>query len=242
MMIFLEIGQAGTLKTSSTLFEPWMIGIFMAILVVLAWIRVAAPESFSQLGKGLFNIRVLRQLIREEGTIAALVSRLLGLCFFLIISLGLYLGMQIFGATTFGLSGFGLYSVLFAGLMAMYAVKLVGIFAIRFILGGDFGLNEMIFNLLAHNNIVGLLSFPLILLVVVIPAEVHSEALGVTQSLWPKTLLILTASIVIIAYISRLCRAMINSVQLRLSSVYIIFYLCTLEFLPLALLNQALKG
>ena len=242
MMIFLEIGQVGTLKASATLFEPWMIGIFLAILVVLAWIRVASPESFSQLGKGLFNIRVLRQLIREEGTIAALVSRLLGLCFFLIISLGLYLGIQIFGATTFGLSGFGLYSVLFAGLMAMYAVKLVGIFAIRFILGGDFGLNEMIFNLLAHNNIVGLLSFPLILLVVVMPAEVHSEGIGVTQSLWPKILLILAASIVIIAYISRLCRAMINSVQLRLSSVYIIFYLCTLEFLPLALLNQALKG
>ena len=242
MMIFLEIGQAGTLKTSATLFEPWMIGIFLTILVVLAWIRVASPESFSQLAKGLFNIRILRQLIREEGTIAALVSRLLGLCFFLIISLGLYLGIQVFGATTFGLSGFGLYSVLIGGLMAMYAVKLVGIFAIRFILGGDFGLNEMIFNLLAHNNVVGLLSFPLILLAVVMPAEVHNEALGINQSLWPKIFLILASSIVIIAYISRLCRAMINSVQSRLSSVYIIFYLCTLEFLPLALLNQALKS
>jgi len=242
MMTFLEIGQNGALKTSITLFEPWMIGIFLAILVVLAWIRVASPESFFQLGKGLFNIRILRQLIREEGTIAALVSRLLGLCFFLIIGLGLYLGIQVFGVTTFGLSGFGLYSVLFAGLMAMYAVKMVGIFAIRFILGGDFGLNELIFNLLAHNNVVGLLSFPLILLVVVVPADVYSENLGISQSLWPKTLLILAASIVIIAYVSRLSRALINSVQLRLSSVYIIFYLCTLEFLPLALLAQALKG
>ena len=46
MMTFLEIGQNGALKTSITLFEPWMIGIFLAILVVLAWIRVASPESF----------------------------------------------------------------------------------------------------------------------------------------------------------------------------------------------------
>lgn len=242
MTQFSEIVQIGTLKVSPNLFEAWMLGVFLIVLFVLAWIRVSSPQSFSQLGRALLNIRLLRQLIREEGAFASLVSRLLGLCFFLIVALGLYMGVQAFGIYSYGLTGVMLYGMLLVGMIIMYAVKMVGIFLIRFFLGGDYGLNEMIFSLQAHNNMIGLLAFPIVLMVAVVPVEVYDEIAGVTTTVWPKILLGMAATVVVAAYISRLVRGMINSVQLRLSSVYIIFYLCTLEFLPLALLAKVLEG
>ena len=241
-ILLLNIAQAGTLKPTPILFEVWMIGVLVSVLIILAWIRVSSPESFAQLSKGLFNVRLLRQLIREEGTIASLVSRLLSWCFFLMVALTAYLGIAVSGVHTFGLSGFTLYAVLAGGLLVIYLIKIAGLLIFRFLVGGDYGLNEMIFNLVAHNNIVGLLVFPIVIIAAVVPTELYNETAGVTQSIVSALLLGLAALIVIVAYVSRLVRGIINSVQQRLPSIYIILYLCTLEFLPLALLVKALKS
>jgi hypothetical protein len=240
--LLLTIAQTGTLKPTPNLFEVWMIGVLVLVLIILAWIRVSSPESFSQLGKGLFNVRLLRQLIREEGTIASLVSRLLSWCFFLILGLTAYMGITVSGVSAFGLFGVSLYAVLVGGLLTIYLLKIAGLLIFRFLVGGDYGLNEMIFNLVAHNNIVGLLVFPIVIIAAVVPTELYNETTGVTQSIAPALLLGLATIVIIVAYVSRLIRGLINSVQQRLPSIYIILYLCTLEFLPLALLVKALKS
>lgn len=242
MLGLIYIAQAGSVRTATNFLEGWMVPVFLAILVIIAWIRITSPTAIPQVAKALFNVRLLRQMMREEGVISSMASRLLSLCFLLVTAMAIYLAVRTFGADSYNFSGIAFYGALVGSLLAMYAVKILSMGLFRFVVGGDFGLNELVYSMLAHNNIIGLCLFPIVLIAAVIPSQVYTQRGLIEPSIWPGLFLILAGIIVGIAYISRLVRGAVNSIQIRLPAIYIIFYLCTLEILPLVVLAKALKS
>jgi hypothetical protein len=210
-----------TLRQAVNLSEDWMILIFLFTLVSLAYTRRVHPARIFRLWSSMWNIRTMRQTIREEPNTPR-ANLLFNSIFYLQAGLAVYAGIEYFKPDVQA-EGYALYAVIVASIFGIYLLKRITLRAISLLTAGDFSLSEYEYSVFLTNRMLGLLLFPMGLAIAYFP---------VYQA---KTFILLSVGIIAVAIIYRLLRSILTAVESGVTPFYILFYICTLEILPSAL-------
>ena len=191
---------------------------WVLILLNLVFIAVAKTKNPGYF-KALFTTAILnRQLLQatqEDLKITSTSSVLLTFTYFNVLAI-------VVGFLSFG--NFGSASILFLGILVMLAIiKWATISFIAYVSQTKNGILEHTYNHFIFYQIGGLIMTPFLLFTHFIPAEF--------QAITTTICLILVMLLLFIREIQSLQRAL----KARVSVLYIILYLCTLEILPLVL-------
>jgi hypothetical protein len=208
-------------RQPENLSEDWMILVFVFTLVCLAYTRKVHPARISRLWNSMWNIRTMRQTIREEPNTPR-ANLLFNTVFYLQAALVVYSGVKCF-RPAFSLNGALTYLAIVAILFGIYLLKRITLRGISLLSAGDFSLTEYEYSIFLTNRMLGLVLFPLGLCIAYFPI---TQAAG----------LIITGGIIIATTILyRLIRSILTAVESGVTPFYILFYICTLEILPTAI-------
>jgi hypothetical protein len=210
-----------TLREAVNLSEDWMILIFLFTLVSLAYTRRVHPARIFRLWNSMWNIRTMRQTIREEPNTPR-ANLLFNTIFYLQAGLALYAGIGYF-KPNIQTGGPLLYALIVASVFGIYLAKRITLRAISILTAGDFSLSEYEYSVSLTNRMLGLVLFPLGLAIAYFP---------VYQA---KNIIVLSGVLIVLTLVYRLLRSILTAVESGVTPFYILFYICTLEILPSAL-------
>jgi len=209
------------LRQAVNLSEDWMILVFLFTLISLAYTRKVHPARISRLWNSMWNIRTMRQIIREEPNTPR-ANLLFNSVFYLQAALVVYGGVKCF-RPDIHVNGLLTYAGVVAVLFGIYLLKRITLRGISLLSAGDFSLTEYEYSVFLTNRMLGLVLFPLGLCIAYFPV-------------YQAKTLILVGGISIATSISyRLFRSFLTAVESGVTPFYILFYICTLEILPTAI-------
>lgn len=215
------------LRPMTQLAEDWMFLVFLLGVLAMAWSRYNLPGRLARAAQSAFNIRLMRQVMREESRTPR-ENVLFNFIFFTQLALFIYLLCKYWNITISGIGGAALYAILFALVIAIYALKVLGIAVVQFIANGDFGLSEYRYHTLLVYRLAGIALVP-------INAIVAYSDLSLSLHLAWASAIVLS-----FAFAYRLFRGLFTGINSGVSPFYIFFYICTLEILPLLVFYRAL--
>jgi hypothetical protein len=216
------------IRPNVNLSEDWMILVFLFALITVAYTRRFHPLRINRLWNSTWNVRILRQAIREEPNTPR-ANLLFNISFYLLTSLVLYLAVKHYAIKPLGFSGIGLYLLILLGVVLAYAIKTGGIRLVQVMGDGDFGLTEYEYNLFLINRVIGLFLFPITLFLAYSPLQMAEP-------------FVFTALLLFLAMITyRMIRGLFNAASSGVPVFYIFFYICTLEILPIVVCAKALS-
>jgi len=210
-----------SLRSAVNLSEDWMILVFLFALVSLAYTRKVHPTRLSRLWNSMWNIRTMRQTIREEPNTPR-ANLLFNTVYYFQAGLIVYSGIKCF-KPSIQLQGLWSFLCMVGVLFAIYFTKKISLRIISILSDGDYSLSEYEYSIFLTNRLLGLILFPLGLAAVYFPVF---QAQGV---------IVASAVLVGTAIVYRLLRSILTAVESGVTPFYILFYICTLEILPSAL-------
>ncbi len=209
--------------------SEWLGILFILIIAVLTWVRFNYSKRFQQLFSAAINQRLMRQLMRQELVFSHRASIVLTIVFVFSLSSFLYVADSTFSWTILDASGFQLWLQYFALIVLIYLVKILSIEWIKLLADGDFGLSEYEYDIFIINKASGLFIFPIAMLGAYLFRPQAEVIIGI-------------GFIILLGmYIYRWIRGLGNAIRLHVPVFYIILYFCTLEILPLAILQRVLS-
>ncbi len=211
----------GTLREAVNLSEDWMVLVFLFTLVSLAYTRRVHPARIFRLWNSMWNIRTMRQTIREEPNTPR-ANLLFNSVFYLQAGIIAYAGIKCF-RPDINLNGVLPYLTLVGILFGIYLLKRILLRSIAVLSAGDYSLSEYEYSVFLTNRMLGLLLFPLALAIAYFPSQQAAS------------IIVGSAAIILIAISYRLIRSLLTAVESGVTPFYILFYICTLEILPSAL-------
>ncbi|MFY7972509.1 MAG: DUF4271 domain-containing protein [Flavobacteriales bacterium] len=221
-------------RQATQLSEDWMFLVFLLVIAPIAWTKATQPGRISRVWQSSINVRLLRQVIREEPN-TTMASWILNSAFYLSGALLIYLTIKfyLFGkyhvSLPWGLNGIVLYLFLLVILLITYFIKSLTPSIVAFFSGRDNGLSEYRFTIQLTNRLAVFILFPSALAAAYLPLAHAEYAILTGLSLWG------------FALIYRLLRASLNAIQSGIPVFYILFYICTLEILPILICFRALN-
>jgi hypothetical protein len=204
----------------------WLFLLFLFLIGVLAYLRVAYGKYLSLIGKAFLSNNVTTQIARDENMLVQRASIMLSVVFYLSASLLIYTTSVHYNWKIIGIStGFIRYLFIAVLIAIIYLIK----FFILRISGWLFDINKettvYLFNVSLINNMLGMALIPILAIDVFF---------GMGSINWLLTLAVI---LVAAAYIYRLIRGIIIGIGASPASpAYLFLYLCTLEIAPLFLL------
>lgn len=199
----------------------WIASVLFVAFLALVVLRVFDRRRLNQVLNAFLRYSSVNLLYREEYAITNRTSLLLLLNFFVVTPLFIYQVLPYFGVHSERLPGPALFGLLAGGMAAIYFVKLIMIRFLGFIFDVSDAAGEYAFNVLLFNKTLGLLLFPVTVLlafaVQLPPVYLVWTGLG----LW---------SLVLVYRMLRL--SIIGISEASVSVMYLFLYLCTLEILP----------
>lgn len=214
-------------RESPNLYESWMLPVLLLILAIVAYVRGAYGRRLSRLFNSLWRIQILRQVMREELVFSHRASILLHFNFVLVAALAIYAWMNVTGRSIFKLEGFPLYACLAGIVASVYISKLILTAVLRKVFKDPGLIREYLFEVFLINKAAGILLLPLALALIILNiSKAHTLILAIGVS----TLLFI---------VFRFIQGLRLSLDYKVSGVYIILYLCTLEILPFLVLAKA---
>jgi len=220
-----------TERSVTYLSEGWMFLVFLAMFGLLSIVRWNYNKNLKELFKAVVNVRMLREILREEIVLASRASQLLTVLACLSYSLFFYLFFKHLGFSfqSLKIDGFLHFLFILSIVVALYFIKILVLNLVKFLFEGDYSLTEYEFNFILLIKVVGLSLIPVSLLL-----AYYSEG----SRMW-----LLNAGIVVmtLGLVWRWVRGFSNALLSGVSLVYIILYLCTLEILPVAVLLKAVS-
>jgi len=204
-----------------------MLPVLILILAIVAYVRGAYGRRLSRLFNSLWRIQILRQVMREELVFSHRASILLHFNFVLVASLTIYSWMKLSGKSIFQLEGFSLYISLAGIIASVYIVKLLVTLVLRTVFKDPGLIREYLFEVFLINKAAGILLLPLALGLIILNISNSSE------------LILIIAISACFFVVFRFVQGLRLSLDYKVSGVYIILYLCTLEILPLLVLARA---
>jgi hypothetical protein len=206
----------------------WGAAILFFSFTLIVILRVFDYRKLALLFNGFFRASSVSVMYREEYSLTSRISLLLLVNYLLIFPLFIWQVMGHFGAARDGLSGFTTISgiILCAYLVKIITTKMLGnIFEVKE------ASSEYVYNILLFNKTIGLILFPVCLL------------LAYARQI-PPEILIWTGIVswcLILVY--RLLRViLIGAANSNVSFFYIILYLCTLEIIPFVVILKVFVG
>jgi hypothetical protein len=208
------------------LFEPWMGVVFVVALIVVTVIKVQFPAFLQMIRWNFSNYRITRQAM-VDGDLEYRPEMLL-LFPVMLGALAWFIYLYVTANPMFSYpEGVGAFLKLLLILGLMYLVKFVSIALVNELTNGPSSLRIYLGNTLLLNLT---MAAPLLVLSLMVALSTGNLQAG---------LFIAGAVLVSGAYVLRLIRGVLAAIQERISLNYIILYLCTLEFLPLAVVAKA---
>lgn len=226
--------EIAVVRQATQLSEDWMFLVFLLIIAPIAWTKATQPGRLNRVWQSSINIRLLRQVIREEPNTTR-ATWILNSAFYLTASLFIYLTIKfyLFGkyqvSLPWGLSGVLLYLVLLVSVIITYFIKSLTPSIVSFFSGRDNGLFEYRFTIHLTNRLAVFILFPSALAAAYMPLGQAEYALLAGLILW------------VFVLVYRLLRASLNALQSGVPVFYILFYICTLEILPILICYRALN-
>lgn len=215
------------LRESPNLYEAWMLPVLLLIFSLIAYVRVAYGKRFNRLFSSLWRLQILRQVMREELVFSHRASILLHFNFVLVAALTLFSWMTITNRRLFNLDGFLLYASLAGIVASIYIVKLIFYSILRRVFKDPGIIREYLFEVFLINKAAGILLLPFIIgLVIANISKAHA-------------LILIIAISAFIFIVFRFIQGLRLSMDYKVSGIYIILYLCTLEILPFLVLTKA---
>ncbi len=198
----------------------WIVGLSILVLILLATVKLFFNNYFRQLFRSAFNFSSASRMFREKSLSLTHASFRIDIIFFLVFSLFLFQVGQAF-QIDFHLSEIIEYLILLGGVLVFFTVK-----KFLYFLQGSLSksipeTSEFLFNMNNYNRVLGLLLFPVCMVIAFTP-------LAETDPV------ILTGFVLIgMIYILLILRGIKILMRKHFSIFYLILYLCTLEILPL---------
>lgn len=206
----------------------WGAAILFFSFTLIVILRVFDYRKLALLFNGFFRASSVSAMYREEYSITSRISLLLLVNYLLVFPLFIWQVMGHFGAARDGLSGF---SVISGIILCAYLVKIIATRMLGNIFEVKEASSEYVYNILLFNKTIGLVLFPVCLLLAYarqIPAEIL---------IWGG----IVSWCLILVY--RLLRVILIGVSnSSVSFFYIILYLCTLEIIPFVVILKVFVG
>jgi hypothetical protein len=209
--------------------EDWMFFVFLLCILLITWSRLSEPGQLRRMLNSAFNIRLMRQEMREETQHR--YTRIIYLIVFSFMA-----GMCIYSAIRViapnlspGINPALFYLALSAAVGVVYIGKSLVVRLISHIAAGDFSLSEYLYSLLHLNQVSGILLLPMMLVVAYSNQKTASAVLAGAGVMLGLMLLY------------RWFRGVTNALSSGVPLFYIFFYLCTLEILPLLVIAKAIR-
>lgn len=208
------------LRPPTRLAEDWMFLVPILSLIIIAYSKSVYPNRFKNMWRSTYNAILLRQMIREESNIPK--EYILHFANYVMLSgLALFSVFKLFEIPVFGLSGVMLYLASCGIITLLYFIKGIGVTITSFVINGDFTLSEYRYVVFLVNRIMGAVLLPLVIMLVYGPLN------------QARYYLIAIAAVLILAYLYRVGKGLINALRSGVGVFYIFFYICTLEILPI---------
>ncbi|MCA6361451.1 MAG: DUF4271 domain-containing protein [Bacteroidetes bacterium] len=198
--------------------SSWVSLFLFAAFAALVVLRVFDGRRLTQLAGGFFRASSVSMLYREENALTGRASLLLIINFLLVTPLFVWQTIGYFSLPQEGMLQYGALALAF---VLLYLIKSVATRFMGFVFDKKEAALEYIYNILLFNKTLGLLLFPVTVLLA-FAHEIPPEWLVFTGlGLWG----------IILVY--RLFRGILIGLSTSgFSLVYIFLYLCTLEILP----------
>ena len=204
----------------------WLFPVMLLIVVVFAWMRLFYSRYFNQMIAALFNNNLTGQIVRDENILVQRATVYLTLLFYLIASLFLYeLSFRLDWNISFAGNGFPRFLFFTILVSFVYALKFLILKCCGWLFDHDREFSSYLFNIFIINNALGMLLFPLIII------------LAFNRTINPVWLFNGSLVLISLGYVYRLARGILiglRSPGVRLQ--YLFLYLCALELAPLLLL------
>lgn len=215
------------LRSTPNLYEDWMVAVLILIIGILAYMRMAYTKRLSRLFNSLVRMQILRQVMREELVFSHRASVLLLINFVLVISLIVYSTFSYFKWESFGMDGFYFFCAIAGAISLIYLGKLFLAIIMRWLYKDKGLIREYLFGSFLINKAVGVVFLPLAIAIVFV-------------NVGKLDLLFSISGVLLILFFGfRVVQGIRMSTSYSVSWIYIILYLCTLEFLPFVLLFGA---
>lgn len=204
----------------------WVHAILLSCFTLLVLLRVYDFRRISMLVQGFVRPAAVATLYREESALTSRVSFFLILNFVMVCSL--FLWQSIATNSSSEVSDSAVVWIALA-LLGVYVVKIISTRVLGFIFEVKEAAREYAYNIVLFNKTIGLILFPITLLLT------YARQVPATWLIWSG--LVLWG----LALLYRLVRLSFIGFSVRGVSVfYIILYLCTLEILPVLVIIKLL--
>ncbi|MFA5971786.1 MAG: DUF4271 domain-containing protein [Lentimicrobiaceae bacterium] len=201
--------------------------VFLTCLFILAWIQTSYSKRLIQIFRAVAQPHHVNQLEREGNLFKERISLGLGIIYFMISSVFIFLIVQEFNAVPTGLSNLVFTGIIFAGLLAYELSKSSLVYVSGIIFDTRETSRQYQLNILIFNFAIGVVLLPFVLI-----------------AFYWSSLVLLTSGIIIVLLLSayRLIRGFLTGLENKNYNLFYLFlYLCTLEILPLLLFYKVIS-
>lgn len=206
----------------------WLVGVLVVAFFLFATVRLIFNKYLSQLAQATINYSTFTRVFRERYFNLLHASFRLDIIFNLILALFSYQLLTAY-RINFGLkSTFYLYLICLGAVIAYFILKKVVYILTGIMTESKREVKEYLFSITVYNRILGLFLLPLTAIIAFVPVY------------QPELFLFLGLGIIGIFYLLSLRRGAKIFLRKHFSILYLILYLCTLEFLPLLLIYNLL--
>lgn len=206
----------------------WLVGVLVIAFFLFATVRLIFNKYLSQLAHATINYSTFTRLFHERYFNLMHASFRLDIIFNMVLAL---FGYQLLTAyrINFGIpSSFYVYLICLGLVIAYFILKRIAYFLTGVMTESKREVKEYLFSITVYNRILGLFLLPLTAIVAFVPVYE------------PELFLFLGLGIIGIFYLLSLRRGAKIFLRKHFSILYLILYLCTLEFLPLLLIYNLL--
>lgn len=210
----------------SNISPDWFFPVILIVLIIYTWLRVFYGKFFTLMVQAFINKNISNQVIRDENIYVQRISVFLSIVFNLNVALLLYLTSVYFNWSMTGIgTGFSRFLFFLLLVTVAYAMKFLILKICGWLFEQEREMTTYIFNIFLINNILGMIFFPIILL------------LAYNESISFSVLAELSFLLVLAGFSWRIFRGIqIGVGSGSYSPLYLFLYLCTLEIAPLMVL------
>ena len=209
--------------------ESWVMGVILFLVLFFAVIKFFYSKELGSIVQSFYSNQVLGQINKEDNLFSSWAFVFLYLLFGLIVGLYLYL----FGKylqLSYPVEGFELFLLLSALVTAIFTIKIVVLRVLGFLFDIRRMVREYVSILYLSYFNSALIFLPLVI------------AFSLTPSRYAGIYGYAGIIMIIVIFILQFLRAGANVLSnYRFPKVYLIIYLCALEFCPLIILYKALR-
>jgi hypothetical protein len=209
--------------------EPWIMGVVLFLVLFFALIKFFFSKELSSIVQSFYSNQILAQINKEDNLFSSWSFIFLYLLFGLIIGLYLYLSGK-YLQLSYPVEGFELFLLMSALVIGLFTVKIVVLRLLGFLFDVRRLVREYVSILYLSYFNSALIFLPLVI------------AFSLTPSRYAGIYGYIGIIMLILIFVMQFFRAGANILSnYRFPKVYLIIYLCALEFCPLIILFKALR-